>query len=257
MMKPQRTITGPDVAALFDEAVHQRALAVLTVQTDDQWTTFKSRFLERDPQRRFFVLDFQAVTGERLPDLVPGQCIGVSFRSRSRKVLFASLVEARGHYMFDDRSSIPAIRYRWPDRLTELQRRAYFRTPVPTAMALPVSLWAGGVAARANAQGRALQVLTGTLADISCGGALVRLTQGALPNWYESQNMGIELNLEDGRPPAVLNGCFRGLRQDETGQVTVAIQFIGLEITNDGRDLLQRLATCVQRLNRIGIGSDR
>lgn len=254
-MKPRRGITEKDATEMFDEAVHERALAVLTLQVGGDWHSFKSRFLERDPNRRFFVLDYQAARGETLPLLAPGQCVGVSFRNRSRKLLFASVVEARGHFLSDDRSTIPAIRYRWPESITELQRRSYYRTPVPETVTLIVTLWPGGTAARAAAQSGTLQLTSGTLANVSCGGALVRLSQASAPSWSEGETLGAELQLGDSRPPLPLNACFRGVRHDELAELGVAIQFIGLELTVDGRLALQRLARCVQRFHQMGIGS--
>lgn len=254
-MRPRRGISGEDTVRLFDEAVRERALAVLTLQSAGDWRSFKSRFLERDPNRKFFVLDYQPVESDVLPELVCAQCVGVSFRSHSRKVLFATVVEAKGHFLFDDRSSVAAVRYRWPESVTELQRRSYYRTPVPETMNLLVTLWPGGVRARPAAQNDALQVLTGTLADVSCGGALIRLGQVSPAAWAPQQTLGVEVQLPDGRPPLTVDACFRGVRHDQLGQGGMAIQFIGLELTVDGRLALQRLAGCVQRLNRLGISS--
>ncbi|MGD8450636.1 MAG: PilZ domain-containing protein [Phycisphaerae bacterium] len=254
-MNPRRSLTRNDAASLFDEAVHERALAVLTYQQGDDWRSFKSRFLERDPAQRFFVLDHQPFKTDTMPNLLPGQCVGVSFRNRSRKILFATVVEARGHFLFDDRTSIPALRFRWPDSITELQRRSYYRTPIPDGMTILATLWPGGPAARTSAQGRSLQTITGALADISCGGALVRLNQVSPPTWTEETTLGVELQLPDGQAPLVASACFRGVRHDEVGQMGVAFQFIGLELSVDGRLVLQRLASCVQHLHRHGFNS--
>jgi len=254
-MKPRRLITPQDATLLFDEAVRERALAVITAQSGDTWRTLKCRFLERDPQRRFFVLDHQPPHGSALPELQPGHCVGVSFRAGNRKILFASVIEARGHYLFDDRTSIPAIRYRWPDSLTELQRRSYYRTPVPETLTLRATVWPGAAHTRPTASSDASGVLSGTLADLSCGGALLRVTQ-PLPAWSDEEPLGVELHLADGRPPLLTSALFRGVRQDELGRTGAAIQFVGLELSVDGRLALQRVAACVQRFHRLSLGSE-
>ena len=256
-MRPRRLISASDSVAIFDRAVKERALAVLTFQDGQDWQTFKSRFLERDPQRRFFVLDYQPVEEQALPAVAPGQYLGVSFRQKSRKLLFATVVEAKGHFVLDNKTAVPAVRYRWPDGLTELQRRAYYRTPVPGDMNLLVTLWAGGVRGRAEAQAEALRVISGTLGDLSCGGALVKLHHPAPPDWVGEQTLGVEIQLPDGRPPLVLDVRYRGVRSDESGGLSAALQFIGLEITAEGRAALQRLANSVQRLHRHGLGVSR
>ncbi len=252
-MRPSRILAPTDATETFDQAVHDRALAVITTQQGHDWQTFKARFLERDPRGRFVVLDYQSVNGEELPQLTNGQCVGISFRQHSRKILFATVVQARGHFVLDDRTSVPAIRYRWPETITELQRRAYYRTPVPEGMSLLASMWPGGVAARAAAQPETLQVLTGELADLSCGGALLRLHQPVLPGWANNVLLGVQLQLPDGRAPITLDGRIRETRPGPADAVLAAIQFVGLELTVDGRVVLGRLANSVQRLYRLGM----
>ncbi len=256
-MKPRRVLAPRDTSEIFSRAVQERALAVLTLQEDDQWITFKSRFLERDPGGRFFVLEHQSNHDDPLPDLSPGQYIGVTFRQRSRKLLFATVVEARGQFVLDDRTSVPAIRYRWPETMTELQRRAYYRTPVPDGTSLTVNVWSGGVAARAKAQQESLAILTGDLADLSCGGALIRLQNAATPPWVDEETLGLEMHLPDGRAPVMVDARYRGVRHDDSGTLGAAVQFVGLELNVDGRVLLQRLANSVQRLHRMGLASGK
>jgi c-di-GMP-binding flagellar brake protein YcgR len=256
-MKPRQLVAPREAVEIFDRAVQERALAVLTLQDARGWQTFKSRFLERDPKGRFFVLDYQPADHQPLPPLAPGQYLGVTFRQRSRKLLFATVVEAKGRFVLDDQTSVPAIRYRWPDSITELQRRAYYRTPVPDHTTLLASLWAGGVAARAAAQGSPLGVVTGQVADLSCGGALIRLHSVRPPEWSGPQTLGVEIQLPDGRPPILVDALPRGLRSEDSGSLTVAVQFVGLEVTVDGRVVLQRLANSVQRLHRLALGAGR
>jgi c-di-GMP-binding flagellar brake protein YcgR len=251
-MNLRRRLTQESAAQVFGEAVRERALAVLSLRCAQDWRMFKSRFLECDMNQSFFVLDYQAVNEQALPELWPGQCVGVSFRSRNRKVLFATVVEARGHYMLEN-GSVPAVRYRWPQAITELQRRAYYRTPVPEGMVLLATLWRGGLAGRAAVQAGSSQLVSGTLANISCGGALVRLNQPVAIDWSEGELLGLEMQLGDHKRPVLLDAYFRGLRQDEANQSGAALQFIGLELSVDGRLVLQRLANVVQNFHRRAI----
>ena len=254
-MRPRRVITPDDTAVIFDDAVRERALVLLSLQDHSAWRSFKARFLERDPAGHYFVLDYNSVNGANLPELFPGQCVGVSFRHHNRKVLFASVVEARGHFMVEDHTSISAVRYRWPESLIELQRRSYYRTPIPENMNLLVSMWTGGPAARNSAQSSTLEVVNGTLVDLSCGGALVRINQAEPLDWHDDETLGVELQLSDGKAPLLLSAYARGVRHDELGQLCVAIQFIGLELSLEGRLALQRVAGFVQKLHRRGISS--
>ena len=261
-MRPRQLAASRDAAAIFDRAVEERALAVLTLQGENTqgentWQSFKSRFLERDPKQRFFVLDYQPLDDEALPAVNPGVCVGVSFRQKGRKLLFATVVEAKGHFALDGKTNVAAVRYRWPESLTEMQRRAYFRTPVPDDVALRVDFWAGGVRARAAGHGPAPKVLSGHVADLSCGGTLIRLQPPGPVGWVNELVLGLELHLPDGRPPILVDGRYRGSRADDSGVVGAAIQFVGLELSADGRVVLQRLANAVQRLHRLGLAPSR
>ena len=93
-MKPRRILTGEETSTILDEAVRQSALAVLTVHQEEGWQMFKSRFLERDPRRRFIVLDYQPTHGTEPTPLASGQYVGLSFRYKSRKVMFAKYAAA-------------------------------------------------------------------------------------------------------------------------------------------------------------------
>lgn len=248
-MKPRRILSRSENAEIVDFAVRDGALAVVSFWHGDEWRSFKSRFLERDANRRFFVLDCQDL-GESA-QLTLGQYVGISFRYRSRKVMFTTVLEARGKFVTSDNTTVAAARYRWPDCLTELQRRAYYRTPVPAGVSVLCSMWSGGHNARGVAQTQPMNVLTGESIDLSCGGMLVRLNSDTAPNWPEDHTIGVELHLPDGRPPMVVDAYYRGTRMDETNRLCSAVQFVGMEMSDEGRICLQRLARCVQRLHRL------
>jgi len=253
-MRP-RTITAThEIRQIIDQATREQALAVLSTHGNAVWHSFKSRFLEHDASGRFVVLDYLETHGVTPPELIPGQYVGISFRHRSRKIMFATVVEARGKYMTGAQTSVAAIRYRWPDALTELQRRAYQRTLIPADKLFPTRLWLGGADARATLDDAAL--LDGTSLDLSCGGTLVRLAQPGPPDWRNDQTVGVELNLPDGEGPVVLNAHYRGARVDEHG-VSVAVQFIGLELSLNGRRTLQRLGRALQRFEAEGYVDSR
>ena len=248
-MRPRKILTPDETSEILEQAVRGSALAVLSVQQDHDWCTFKSRFLERDHNHRFFVLDFQETHGTTPPELIGGQYVGVTFRHKSRKVMFATVVEARGRFLVNSIDSVPAVRYRWPESMTELQRRAYYRTLVPTGTSLLAAVWPGGARARLASPDGAPQLLAGSCVDLSCGGALVRLHDADPPAWREDQTLGVELHLPDGRPAILLDAYYRGTRNDADGHPCVAVQFVGLELSPDGRGILRRLANCVQRFN--------
>ncbi len=257
-MNPRRMASGFDTADIFARAARERALTVVSIHNGDTWRQFKSRFLERDPARRFFVLD-HVFESDPPPPVTTGQCVGVSLRQSSRKFLFSTIVEAKGNFVFDAKTSVPALRYRWPEHVTELQRRVYYRTPVPPdSPPISVRFWRGGAAALAAANTQPQQ-FAGKVVNLSCGGAQIAFDGVARVDWAEDELLGIELNVGDGRAPIVIDARFRGARADESYGASIAVQFMGLELDPNGRQSLQRLAYCVQRLHRLNaaIGDTR
>lgn len=250
-MRPRHLIVPQETRDIFDAAVAAQTLAAVSVQDGGDWRTFKARFLERDARDRFFVLEYQPHDSESLPLLVPGQYAGISFRHKSRKILLATVVEAKGKFVFDDNRTVSAIRLRWPQSLTELQRRAYDRTPIPEGERVLATIWVGGQQARASAQAAATQLLAGSVIDLSCGGALLRVQTDTIPNWQDNSTLGMDIQLPDGRAPISLDARYRGARHDEEGNIAIATQFIGLELSLDGRVVLQRLSRTIQRYNRL------
>lgn len=254
-MKPRRISNPREMAEVFDHAVGERALAVLSYWHGQEWVTFKGRFLERDANRRFLVLDIQEQDAAAAPPSL-GQYLGLSFRYRSRKVMFTTVLEARGRFVVDSSTSIAAFRYRWPESMTELQRRAYYRTPVPEGVTLVASLWAGGTDARQRAQSESLSVVSGSAVDLSCGGTLIRVNQLTPPAWQDNETLGVELHLPDGRPPMILDAHYRGCRADESGAQCVAVQFVGLDANEGGGENLQRLARSLQKFHRLTLSPE-
>lgn len=250
-MRPRHLIVPQETREIFDAVVAAQALAVVSIQDQGEWRSFKARFLERDPRDRFFVLEYEPNGEEPLPQVVPGQYAGINFRHRSRKILLATVVEARGKFVFEDNRSVAAIRLRWPQSMTELQRRAYDRTPIPEGERVLASFWLGGQSARSSAQNATLNIVQGSVLDISCGGALIRAQIPTIPTWEDNATLGVDIQLPDGRSPISLDARYRGARHDEEGHVAIALQFIGLELSLDGRVVLQRLSRMIQRYNRM------
>lgn len=252
-MRPRRILTSRETSEIMQFAADEKTLAVVSLQEGDNWVSFKSHFLERDPRGRFFVLDFQETHGVSPPELGAGQYVGVSFRYKSRKIMFSTVVEARGRYLNGGSQSVPAVRYRWPQTMVELQRRAYHRTLVPSGATLPARVWHGAIHAPPAQRG---PVLVGSSIDLSCGGTLIRVANAADPHWPENATVGVELELPDGRSPLTLSAHYKGARDDTSGATCVAVQFVGLECEPDGRNALQRLARCIQGFHRQTIASE-
>lgn len=252
-MKPRDILTRNDVEEVLQEAVNSQTLATITVNMADGWQVFKSRFLERDPAQHFVVLEHQPLHGITPPSVEVGQCVGISFRHHSRKVMFATVVEACGKFVGEGNEQLAAIRYRWPETMVEMQRRAYNRTVVPPTVVLQASIWPGGVQLCKGRGPTAESIVSGALLDLSCGGALLQLNQTQPPAWPLDLTVGLELQLPDGRPPVMLDAHYRGARQTENGRINGAFQFVGLELSIDGRAVLQRLARTIQKFNRMTV----
>jgi c-di-GMP-binding flagellar brake protein YcgR len=182
----------PELTNHFDTAIAKNALAVVSVKKDDGWKVIKSRLLERDSACSCFVLDYQNVNDRPWVQLYKNDQVGISFRSQSKKVLFPSAVKAVGNFRCNS-GPIPAVSYCWPQRAMCLSRRSYYATEIPDDIEMAVKIY--------NAQQQL--VISGFLADLSCGGALIRCTSFDPQVSLDSANLHAEIQVSEYEPTKV------------------------------------------------------
>jgi c-di-GMP-binding flagellar brake protein YcgR len=138
------------------------------------------------------------------------------------------------------------ITLRWPDHLQQLQRRVYERARPPKDAIIAVRFWREEVASGSAAEARCVR--HGQLEDISAGGMRIKV---ARPNEIElGATCRCAFAPRPGKPSLVLDALVRHREAAGSGRASIGFQFVGLETTVEGRQLLDRLARTVSQFQR-------
>jgi len=235
--------------AALEQAVVRREPVVLSLERPESWLVAKSRFLgAASPGRQLLVQYPDAAEADaRRPEIGIGESVGVAFRRGHKKCVFTGIVLAIGDYASADGQSVESLALSWPAEVQELQRRAYYRVPVPGNRTVPVKFWEGSSDRQDGPGRRWTPTHTGQLADISIGGMRIVLPAAQNPRLHEGDPVGVEFQPDANQPPFVLDTRFRYANESPDGVVSIGLQLVGLEIRPDGQEALHRLFRVVRR----------
>jgi c-di-GMP-binding flagellar brake protein YcgR len=243
---------------ILAEAASKRIPVTLSCHSHGNWTTLKSRILAVEGPGQRIVAEYPVgPEGQRAPDIERGQCVGISFRRGHKKCVFSSVVSEKRRFQVDQRNQVGALVIRWPEDICQLQRRAYFRVPVPAGHLVAVYLWPGGAVARQRAGSPGWPLHVGQLVDLSAGGFRAELVGGDDPQFSVGQTVGMEFVPEPNRPPVVVDAHFRHSEPVGQERISLGFQFVGLEQNRRSRELLVRLGQIAARWRHSHLGGGR
>jgi hypothetical protein len=186
------------------------------------------------------------------------QPVGMNFKHAYGKFVFDTVVVNL------EPSSDPAaggtIVLAAPDRIGVIQRRSYFRVNVPPSLKVNIVLW-HRTGKRAPDE-KTHTYYEGRLMDISAGGAQVIIplkrsteTSGAPVgevDFRKGQFMGVRFTPMPYEQPLMFNAQIRNVlpTADRTA-LCIGLQIVGLEASEEGREMLSRLAGVVDHYHKI------
>lgn len=233
---------------LLNEAVSRQTPLTLDCRQKRGWVTVQSLFLGQDRASGDLVVRYPAVPAHLTPEFVEGQSLGLSFRRAHRKCVFETAVTGRCFYSSGPLDDVPALRLLWPTSVFELQRRLYYRTPVPENMSLPVQVWPWDAAPDDSGYG---QPLRGQMVDLSAGGVSLIVEDRSRQYWMNDTRVGCSFTPAPGGEPLELYGHTRYLRPAPTGEYRLGVQFIGLEALQESRPKLEQILELTSRFQSV------
>lgn len=233
---------------LLREAASRQAPLALNCRVDEGWTTGKSFLLGFDPGNGDLIVAYPLGPTNVQPEIVVGQTIGVTFRRAHRKCVFETTVTGRCHYSNGRTESIPALQLEWPEQIFEMQRRLYYRTPVPRDADLPVQ-----VRLRAGGEEIENDVLAcrGRMGDVSAGGMCVVLKNEDNPRWRPDTRLECKFVGAAGGEAMELSGQMRYLYEMPEGGVRMGVEFVGLETDGEARSTLDEIIELTKKFQEI------
>lgn len=243
-MNPSFLQTAHHPRSLIADALARSAPLIVTCRHDEGWGVFKARILAVLMESNEVVLEYPDGRERSIPELTPGQVVGIAFRRGHKKCIGDTWIHARCIHTSRTGQQIPAFTIICPDELYELQRRLFYRVEIPQQHPVDVAF---GPAAQDAGGAPAERVCRGRLIDISAGGLSVKVSLEADPVFEEDQELTCAFSPERGEHAIRITGRVR-YRNVSEAEARYGLQFVGADATPDGRDQLDRVAAFVNTL---------
>lgn len=240
-MNATQLIIKGQVDQILNDSISQQRRLVLTHNSPLGWRTFPSRFLSGSASLQALQVAAPISCNSSAPLPAPGETLGVTFRLGHKKCMFGTTVKS----VHQDGGE-GEVTLCWPDHLQQLQRRLYERAKPPKDAVIAVRFWCEAVASGTAAEARCVR--HGQLEDISAGGIRIKV---AHPNEIElGATYRCAFAPRPGKSSLVLDALVRHREAADYGRTSIGFQFVGLETTVEGRQLLDRLARTVSQFQR-------
>jgi len=216
------------------EAVRERRPLTITYSLADGWRRCKAAFASGSRASNETTIRLDPPKGDALfPLPAVGAAIGGTFRLGHKKCMFSAAVRA-----LRNKEKPFLLTLNWPEHLAQLQRRAYERAAPPGGAVVPVRFWCESDGADASVHQR--EVRHGQLEDISAGG--MRLKVAGADSLRLERTYKCVFTPHSGKPAFVLDAILRHREAVEQGRASIGLQFVGLEMSDEGLCTLDRLA---------------
>jgi len=130
--------------------------------------------------------------------------------------------------------------------LEQLQRRAYERVAPPRDTVVAVRFWPKEPDSNAVENGR--NIRHGQLEDVSAGG--MRVKTGDLGDIEAGRTYRCVFAPQPGSPVVIVDVVLRHREATDNGRASLGFHFVELEVTPEGRKLLDRIARIVIQFQR-------
>ena len=141
-----------------------------------------------------------------------------------------------------------------PQQLELVQKQNFKRVQVPVSMDVEVALWHKNIP-QGKASDLDIQVLhgfRGRLVDISAGGLQVAVNRSQGPEFEKDQFVHLEFIPLDDETPLKFNAYIRQILPDaDPDYMLLGLQILGLEASDEGRMVLQRICSVIQEYRQI------
>jgi len=274
-MNEMVSLRGVDPREILQTAIEKKVPAIMTYLSKGKWHVAKVFLIELGADR--FSIESAHLEKKPLPiNIQVNQPVGISFKYEYGKFVFDTTVLDLGPS--SDSANGGTMVLAVPDRVEVVQRRSYFRVSVPESLKVNVVLWHRSQ--KLLSEGQTPEDMTshthkyyqGRLVDISAGGAQAvvdagppllssdRKTRGqeptseraVEPDFKKGQFVGLRLTPMPYEMPLMFNAQIRSiLPTADNKSIYLGLQIVGLESSREGRQVLSRIVSVVERYYRM------
>lgn len=250
-------LEGRESLSVLQTVTGERAPAIMSYLSKDKWHVAKVVMRELSGDKLY--VEGCHASGRPHPiNIRAQQPVGVNFKHAYGKFVFDTSVVAL------EPSSDPeaggTIVLAVPDRIGVIQRRSYFRVNVPESLKVKVVLWHR--TSQHKTKGSGHEYFEGRLMDISAGGAQLTVPMKASGSsdlsgvseteFRKGQFVGVRFTPMPYETPLMFSAQIRNvLPTADRAELCLGLQIVGLEASDEGREVLSRLAAVVDRYYQI------
>jgi PilZ domain len=256
-------LEGHESEAVLQTVVESREPAIMSYLSKDKWHVAKVLMKELAGDKLYL----EGCRPSKKPHPVNiriHQPVGVNFKHAYGKFVFDTSVVALEPSADPDAGG--TIVLAMPDRIGVVQRRSYFRVNVPESLKVSVVIWHR--TSQRRSKEAAHTYFEGHLMDISAGGAqLIMPLKGSAgaaasgvgeSEFRKGQFVGARFTPMPYETPLMFTAQIRNvLPTADHGGLCLGLQIVGLEASEEGRDVLARLAEVVDRYYQMNQSSVR
>ena len=232
--------SSTETESILREALQRRTPLVISFRNASGWRSLKSRIVEVDSANSCMHVEPPVDhNGKTDPNIATDLYLGVAFR-RGHKKCLCTCVVLGPQESASNGSNGALLTLNWPDSIQTLQRRAYFRVPVPESMPTKVLIWPGLLSSKPDNPGQDRNTMYANMLDVSLGGMAVSVPSHDDCPFEPGQTVGCEFRTRDDLCVAV-EAHFKHAEQKPNGETLLGFQFVGLEHGRDGRERVKAL----------------
>lgn len=237
-MNKTEIITSSQAIKILSEAVKLGLNAKICRMSHGKWIQCTLKLVALNPDA--LVCDLPDEPQTKIGELKTDQPVGMSFQLEFQKYIFDCTVAST-----PTTPSSCQICLTLPDRIEKMPRRAYQRQPVPASLNVNVLFWHRGYADDSSETPEE-NYWQGKLLNLSAGGAGVVIPLELAQNFRPCQLVGLQFTPMSYQKPVLLEGQLVHIQPDpDKDLLQLGIEFLGLEVTDDGRNILHRLMDIV------------
>ena len=221
----------------LDEAVTGHRVGIMTYLARGKWQITRVGFVSVSDHA--VILEVLAKDKSDFERIQVNQPIGMSFQHDFTKYIFESSV--LGIESLVNIGKQGKLLLKIPEQISKVHRRAYQRQSVPDNLTVKVLFWHRGYLDQVKTaplehywQGRVM--------DVSAGGMRLIMSLDMQDCFSIGQLVGLQFTPMSYQKPILLEGHIRYMRDEpDRKQLYIGVEFLGLEASPEGRDILQRL----------------
>lgn len=246
-------LQGHESQTVLQTVVEQQSPAIMSYLSKDKWHVAKVVMREL-VANRLYVEGYHSSRRPHPINIRINQPVGLNFKHAYGKFVFDTTVVGLEPSVNPDAGGTIVLAV--PDQMGVVQRRSYFRVNVPESLRVNVVLWHRKGTRRAQAPEH--DYYEGRLIDISAGGAQIAVplksgeadmaTAANESDFHKGQFVGVRFTPMPYETPLMFSAQVRNVlpTADRTG-LCIGLQMVGLEASEEGREVLSRIAAVVDR----------